>query len=127
MNETQTVPQMVDELGALEAEILPIEVAIKHKQSRMEALRKKIGESSKVLPEQPDTMYGEIFNASVGPRENRTSIKSMYKAFKAVGQKVFLEHCSFSTEKLKVLSPVAELLMEESRKGGRSVRTYRKA
>lgn len=120
-----TIPQMVDELGQIEAEIGPIEISIKHRVRRAEALRKAIGLSVNILPELPTIVTGATYSATVGPKENKTTITSMAGVFRALKQGRFLDYCSFSTEKLRVLlGDDAEKYLESKRIGSRSVETF---
>jgi hypothetical protein len=55
--------------------------------------------------DQPFTLKGDKYEIQIGPRENERKITSMAKLFKAVTQKVFLDHCSFPMKIIDALLP----------------------
>lgn len=118
---------MVDEAYHLETEIVPIEAGITYKKNRLAELKKQIGLASTVRADQPDQMSGtKGICASLGPRENKTTIKNMLKVFRLLKQNVFLGLCSVPLEVLKTVAKEDyEALVETTRMGSRPVKLYR--
>lgn len=122
-----TTADLIDRIGTLEEFLLPREIAIKPFQNQLAELKKELGTRSTKRADEPDTLHGLTFSAVLGPRENATTFP-MVKVFKLLKQKTFLEFCSFSIEKLKVLLPEqSKELLVSSRTGSRPVKTFRPA
>ncbi len=122
-----TDAELVDQIGTLEEFLLPRETAIKPYQAQLAEAKKELGKRSKKRADEPDTIHGIIFSAVLGPRENKSTV-AMGKVFKLMGKTRFLEFCSFTLEKLKMLLPEQyDELLTVDRTGSRSVKTFRPA
>lgn len=116
----------IDELGALEEEIAPIQPKLK----RVTLLRKAVAEAADAVsqPGESRKLDGTKYVALVGPRKSERFIKSIAKVFSIVGKALFLDNCSMTLKKVEELVPdpqqQAQLIGCELT-GTRSVDTYK--
>ncbi len=117
----------IDELGALEEELAPIQPKLK----RITLLRKAVAEAADaVIPKPGDSrkLDGGKYVALVGPRKSERFIKSMAKVFNIVTKAVFLANCSMALKKVEELVPDPQQqaqLIGCGLTGSRSVDTYK--
>ncbi len=119
-DEAATRAALVDEFGELDRQVK----AFSETAKRHESLRKTIVAWFPNLPgDQAAIISGQLYQVNVGMREEKRSILSMVKVFKAVGKTKFLEACSFTIDALETaLGKVpAEAFLDRSRTGARKV------
>ena len=113
---------IVDELGALEAEMAPHAP----KLARIEALRKSLrAKYDDADPDKAFTAHGETFYSILGPRNLERKIADITKVYRALGRAVFLQRCSFSLRHLEELGVGLEYVVAR-RTGPRTLQTLRK-
>jgi hypothetical protein len=118
---------VVDELGALDAQI----AALGPKIRRAESLRKQVqGWADADFPADQNVVFeGASFLAEASAKGNRREIADMEGVFKRLGRSKFFEVCQVALKRLDELLTAAEAaaVLKESRSGPRSVKTLARA
>jgi hypothetical protein len=112
--------RIVDEFGALNAELEPI----RPKQRRFDCLAKTIRSWYADLPgNQSYTLEGDKFVVIISPKENKRRILDMTAVWKLLGVKRFLAFCSFSLDALEANATATEVskLVTSDQTGPRSL------
>ncbi len=117
---------LVDELGALDAQIAPLEDLAKRAAEIRAKVRALYAEESADLS---FTSEGNKYLCTIGVCGNVRSIVSIPQVFASLGASKFLGACSFTLKKLDELIAPAEvaLLVTSARTGTRPVKTFAKA
>lgn len=113
---------MIDELGKLEDQI----TIFSPKITRAAELRKILQRYCANDPaDEQCLLYGNEY-AAVLSAKAREHIINMPKLYKLLGNKLFLEHCSFALKDLEKLSVDKTGIVTEERSGSRVVKTARR-
>ncbi len=117
---------LVDELGALDAQIAPLEDLAKRAAEIRAKVRALYADES---ADQTFTTEGKKYLCTVGVCGNERRITSMPQVFASLGASKFMAACSFTLKKLDELLAPAEvaLLVASARTGTRPVKTFAKA
>lgn len=115
------IAREVDELGALERELAPIQFKV----ARLEELRKAIRAHFENSPAaEPFEAKGEKFVVLVGPRGNQ-SVIDLRKVIKAVGLKAFAAFATCSLKALEAHAPgISSSVVTTERTGPRSLKCF---
>jgi hypothetical protein len=113
-----TLAQIIDELGALEAEVAPLNP----KLTRIKVLRDSIRERyAKQAADKDFVAEGTRYAVAIGACAWETEI-DRNKLFKRIGKLAFLKWCGFTVKALKNFDPeVAELVITKAQTGTRSL------
>jgi hypothetical protein len=120
--------ELIDELGALEAELAPVLAVIKPKTERVKWLKDQISEQT---PAGQQAVQGLVYGASVNEAANERTITSMPRLFRTIGQGEFLSRCGFPLgefDKLvksgQITASEKAVLLKEENTGSRKITTF---
>lgn len=118
-----SLPAMVDELGSLEQELLPIE----GKLERVKALRAAIREAHADQPGEKDfAIDGKHYAAALGPCALESKL-DLPKLFKRIGKLAFVKHATFALKHLANFDPaIAAECVTRERTGTRPLKVLPK-
>ncbi len=109
---------LVDEYGAVQAQLDAFSATIKPLKEREKELREQILETVKDLPaNEAYGMEGEKYSIAISERRVERTIKSMKRVLALLGEKLFLARCTFPLKALKeelLPDEIAKLVTEAS-------------